>query len=110
MSTPNALDEIHQVEETLHGILRRELDSRSTELRDAGLRVELDPICRSGERSNYISYIEATLRYADDDVHDIIFFYVADQGRLVVDVTVATKWITDTINESLSKASGNEPA
>lgn len=102
--------DICQVEETLHGVLRREFDARSTEFRDAGLRVQLDPISRSGSGSNYKSFIEAIVRYPDHDVHDIVFFYVAWEGRLVADPTTMPEWITKTINESLSKESEYKPA
>lgn len=110
MSTHNTQDEIHQAEEALQGVLRREFDTRSTEFRDAGLRVQLDPISRSGSGSNYVSFIEAIVRYPDDDVHDIVFFYVARDGRLVVDPTTMPEWITKTIDESLSKESEYKPA
>jgi len=106
MSAHNTVDEIHRVEETLHGAVSHELDSRSAQLRAAGLQVDLDPICRSGEGTNYVSYIEATLRYANGDVHDIVFFYVAQDGRLVVDATSMPQWIIETINESLNKLAG----
>lgn len=106
MPTHNTVDEIHQVEETLYGVISRELDARSAQLRTAGLRVDLDPICRSGEGTNYVSYIEATLRYADGDVHDIVFFYVAREGRLMVDAKSMLQWITKTIDESLSNVAG----
>jgi hypothetical protein len=106
MSTHNTLDEINKIEETLHGALSHELDSRSAQLRAAGLQVDLDPICRSGEGTNYVSYIEATLRYADGDVHDIVFFYVAQEGRLMVDPTSMPQWITGTLDESLNKVAG----
>jgi hypothetical protein len=102
--------EIQQVEETLHGVLRREFDARSTEFCDAGLRVELDPISRSGSPSNYVSFIEAVVRYPDNDVHDIVFFHVAREGRLVVDPATMPQWITETIDESLSKESEYKPA
>ena len=104
------MTEIHDVEETLYGVLRREFDARSTEFRDAGLRVELDPISRSGSGSNYVSFIEAIVRYPDDDVHDIVFLYVAREGRLVADPTTMPAWITKTVNESLSKESEYKPA
>lgn len=100
MSAHNSVDEIQQVEEALHGALSHELDAR---LRAAGLQVDLDPICRSGEGASYVSYIEATLRYADGDVHDIVFFYVAQEGRLMVDATSMSRWITETLDESLNK-------
>ncbi len=108
MSTPSSSDKIRQVEEALHGFIRRELDSRSAELQDVGLQADLDPICREGIGSSYISYIEATLRYANGDVHDILFFYVAREGRLLVDVEAMPQWITTTIGESLIKASKAE--
>lgn len=103
MSAHNASDEIRQVEETLYGLIRRDLDSRSAEFHDIGLRVELDPISRSGEGSNYASYIEATLRYANGNVHDVFFFYVAREGRLVVDTASMPGWITRTIDGSMDK-------
>jgi|ERR1700686_4236083 len=103
MSAHNTLDEIHQVEETLHSVISHEFDSRSARLRAAGLQVDLDPICRSGKGTDYVSYIEATLRYADGDVHDIVFFYVAQEGRLMVDATSMPQWITETLDESLNK-------
>lgn len=103
---PNAgtSDEIRQVEETLYGAVRHELDAKSVQLQDAGLQTELDPISRSGDGSNYSSYVEATLRFADGDVHDVVFFYVAREGRLVVDAASMPEWITKTIDESLKKA------
>jgi hypothetical protein len=103
-------DEIRQVEETLYGAVRREFDARSARLRGAGLLIELDPISRSGEGSNYTSFVEATLRYADGDVHDVVFFYVAREGRLVVDAASMSEWITKTIDESLEKVSKGESA
>jgi hypothetical protein len=103
MSVHNTIDEIHKIEETLRDAISHELDSRSAQLRAAGLQVELDPICRSGDGTNYVSYIEATLRYADGDVHDIVFFYVAQDGRLMVDAPSMTRWIATTLDESLSK-------
>lgn len=106
MSTHNTLDEIHKVEETLHGVISHELNSRSAQLRTAGLQVDLDPICRSGAGTNYVSYIEATLRYSDGDVHDIVFFYVAQEGRLMVDATSMPQWITETLDESLGEVAG----
>jgi hypothetical protein len=102
------LDEIRRVEEALHGAVKRQLDSRSEQLRDVGLTVELDPISRSGEGPGYTSYIEVTLRYADGDVHDVVFFYVAREGRLVVDETSASEWISKTLDESLAKAMADE--
>jgi len=74
------------------------------------LRVELDPISRSGEGTNYASYIEVTLRYADGDVHDVVFFYVAREGRLVVDPTSMPEWIAKTIDDSLDKLTKDESA
>jgi hypothetical protein len=109
MSAHNAPDEIRRVEEALYGSIRHELDSRSAEFRHAGLQVELDPMSRSGEGPNYASYVEATLRYADGDVHDVVFFYVAREGRLVVDAKTMPEWITKTIDESLEKVSRDEP-
>lgn len=103
-------DEIRQVEETLYGAVRHEFDARNAQLRGAGLRIELDPISCSGEGSNYTSYVEATLRYADGDVHDVVFFYVAREGRLVVDAALMSEWITKTIDESLEKVSKDESA
>ncbi len=50
------------------------------------------------------------MRYPDHDVHDIVFFYVAWEGRLVADPTTMPEWITKTINESLSKESEYKPA
>jgi len=108
MSGHSAPDEIRQVEETLYGAVRRELDSKGAELRDAGLRIELDPISRSGDGPNYTSYVEATLRYQDGDVHDVVFFYVAREGRLVVDAASMPEWITKTIDESLRKVAKDE--
>jgi hypothetical protein len=105
MSTHSTSDEIRQVEETLHGILRHELASRCAEFCDAGLRVVLDPISRSGKGSNYVSFIEATVRYPDNDVHDVIFFYVAREGHLVVDAAVMPREIGEVVDESLGKAS-----
>jgi hypothetical protein len=108
MSSHSALDEIRRVEEALHGAVERQLDSRSEQLRDVGLTVELDPISRSGEGWGYTSYVEVTLRYADGDVHDVVFFYVAREGRLVVDETSASEWISKTLDESLAKAMADE--
>ena len=102
------LDEIRRVEEALHGAVERELDARSVQLRDAGLTVEFDPISRSGEGSGYTSYVEVTLRYADGDVHDVVFFYVAREGRLVVDEASVSEWISKTLDESLAKAMADE--
>jgi hypothetical protein len=109
MSTHSVPDEIRQVEEVLHGAISRAFDTRSARLRDAGLEVELNPISRSGEGSNYTSYVEATLRYADGDVHDVVFFYVAQEGRLVVDAASTSEWIRKTIDESLEKMPGSGP-
>lgn len=108
MSSHSTLDEIRRVEEALHGAVERELDSRGVQLRDAGLTVELDPISRSGEGSGYTSYVEVTLRYADGDVHDVVFFYIARDGRLVVDEASTSEWITKTLDESLAKAMADE--
>jgi hypothetical protein len=108
MSSHSVSDEIRQVEETLYGAVRQELDSRNSQLRDAGLRAELDPISRSGNGSSYTSYIEATLRYQDGDVHDVVFFYVAREGRLVVDAASMPEWVTKTIDESLEKVAKDE--
>jgi hypothetical protein len=110
MSTHNTSDEIRQIEETLQSVLRHELDARSTEFRDAGVHAELDPISRSGQGSNYTSFIEATLRYQDHDVHDIVFFFVAREGRLMVDIISTQQWIIRTLDESLSKALRDKPA
>lgn len=91
-------------------MIKRELDARGCEFRDAGLKVDLDPVCRSGEGSGYVSYIEATLRRDDDDVHDVVFFYIAREGRLLVDTEAMPQWIAKTLDESLSKMSeGDEP-
>ncbi len=109
MLTSREYNEIHDVEEALYGVLKHEFDAKSTEFRDAGLRVQLDPISRSGSGSSYVSFIEAIVRYPDHDVHDIVFFYVAREGRLVVDPTTVPKWITKTIDESLSKESEYKP-
>jgi len=103
MSTHSTSDEIRQVEDTLHGILKHELASRSAEFLSADLRVVLDPVSRSGKGSNYVSFIEATVRYLDNDVHDVIFFYVAREGRLVVDVAAVPREIAEMVDESLGK-------
>jgi hypothetical protein len=106
----NELSEIRQVEETLQDMLRRELDARSAEFRDVGVHAELDPISRSDQGSNYTSFIEATLRFQDHDVHDIVFFFVAHEGRLVVDIPSTRQWIINTLDESLGKALRDKPA
>jgi hypothetical protein len=110
MSAHNDLNQIRQVEETLYGVIRHELDSRAAEFCAAGLQVALDPIYRSGEGSNYASYVEVTLQYTAGDVHDIVFFYVARSGRLMVDTTAMQQWITQTLDESIRKASGTRNA
>jgi hypothetical protein len=110
MSTRSAPDEIRRVEEALYGAVKREFDSRGEQLRDAGLTVECDPISRSGEGSNYTSYVEVTLRYSNGDVHDVVFFYVAQEGRLVVDEASTSGWISKTVDESLGKTTKDEPA
>lgn len=104
MSTPSISDEVRRVEEALHGAVERALDARDVQLRDAGLVVELDPVSRSGGGPGYTSYVEATLRYANGDVHDVLFFYVAQEGRLVVDEASTSEWISRTVDESLGKA------
>lgn len=101
MSDHKKLDAIRQVEETLHGVIKHELDSRGAEFCAAGLQVDLDPIYRSGEGSNYVSYVETTLRYADGDVHDIVWSGVPPLRW----TRLTTQWIIKTIDESLSKAS-----
>jgi hypothetical protein len=108
MSSHSNSGEIKRVEEVLHGAVERELDSRSAQLRESGLTVELDPIRRSGEGSSYTSYVEVTLRYADGDVHDVVFFYVAQDGRLVVDEASTSEWISKTLDESLAKVIKDE--
>lgn len=108
MSSHSTFDEIARVEEALHSVVEQGLKSRSVQLRDAGLTVELDPISRSGEGSSYTSYVEVTMRYADGDVHDVVFFYVAQGGRLVVDEASTSEWITNTLDESLAKAMKDE--
>jgi hypothetical protein len=110
MSTHSASDEIRQIEEKLYSILKHELASRCAEFRNAGLRVVLDPISRSGKGSNYASFIEATVRYPDNDVHDVIFFYVAREGHLVVDAAVMPREIGEVVDESLAKASKGRSA
>ncbi len=105
MSADNTPDEIRRVEENLYDALKHAFDSRSAELHQAGLHVDLEPISRSGKAANYVSYIEAALRYRNNDVHDVVFFYIAEAGRLVVDETSMREWITMTVDESLKKAS-----
>ncbi len=45
------------------------------------------------------------MRYPDNDVHDVIFFYVAREGHLVVDAAVMPREIGEVVDESLGKAS-----
>lgn len=97
MSIPNERD-IREVEEALHKTVQREFAARDAELKRAGLRPELDAIHRSGVEADYESYIEATLRFEEGDVHDVVFFHVARHGRLAIDPAVAADWVTTTID------------
>ena len=80
---------------------RKELTSRAAEFEDAGLRVELDPIHRSGNPASYTSYLEATIRYPDDDVHDILFFYITLEGRFWTPVVQLKEGIVEAVDALL---------
>jgi hypothetical protein len=99
---------LEQIEERVHGLVRRGFDARRADLDALGLQVELDPVARRGEGTQYASSIEATLRWPDADVQDVIFFYVAEQGRLVLDVETIESWIRDTIDASIAEARASE--
>lgn len=101
-------ENLEQVEERVHGLVRRGFDARRAELNALSLQVELDPVARRGEGTQYASSIEATLRWPDADVHDVIFFYIVEQGRLVIDVETIDSWIRDTIDASIADARATE--
>lgn len=69
------------------------------------------PIRRHGDGADYASYIEATFRYEDEDVHCVLFFYIAHKGHLVIVREVTTPWVIQTIDElvTIAPAEANQP-
>src|SRR5271166_6674034 len=98
-------DQLRKVEEELHCLVEREFSNSSKELQDAGLRLELDPVHRSGSGSNYASFIEATLRLEDEDVQDIFYVEIAREGHLGKDRDGLVKWAKEQIAEIIDKRS-----
>ena len=98
---------LERIEDQMRDLVRGSLEARRTDLEALGLQLELEPVARHGEGGSYASPIEATLRWPDGDVHDVIFFYVVQGGGLVVDVDSAASWITDVIDRSIAEARGS---
>ncbi len=84
--------------------MRCAFDARRADLDALCLSVELDPIARHGKGSHYTSSIEATLRWPDANVHDVVFLNVVDQGRLVINMETIDLWIRETIDETIAEA------
>ncbi len=105
LSTDSAPSEIYELEEGLCGVVRGAFVAHRQSLADAGLRVELEPIHRSGHGDSYRSHIEAVVRYLDDDVHDILYLPVAQNGHVVVLREIAEAWVQDTVAEIIARPS-----
>jgi len=96
--------EISTIEDEFHRLVGSEIDKRCQALRDAGLSVELEPLHRDGVGASYASYIEAVFRYEDGDVHDVLFFYIAREGHLVIMREPTTAWVVQAVDEIVGRA------
>lgn len=99
--------DLPDVEARLHEAVSSELQVRTPQLSAAALRAELKPVCRVGSGSKYASYIEATIWRADGEVHDVLFLYVAREGRVLVEIETAVAWFKEAIADSLGDATSD---